>query len=57
MCNDHKCPFNTDSLDCKDPFNLLSSAHLYDVNRWHDKSLHSIPVNTFFKNKLDNMQL
>ena len=43
--NDHKCPFNTDNLERKYPFNLLSSARSYDVNRWHDKSLHTIPVN------------
>ena len=35
--NDLKCLFNTDSLDHKDPFNLLSSARSYDVNRWHEK--------------------
>ena len=43
--NDCKCPFNTESLDCKYLFNLLSSARSYDVNRWHDKSLHINPVN------------
>ena len=43
--NDHKCPFNTDSLGRKYPFNLLSSARSYDVNRWHGKLLHFIPVN------------
>ena len=44
--HDGKCPFNTDSLDHKQPFNLLSSARSHDVKRWHDKSLHIIPVNT-----------
>ena len=43
---DLKCRFNTDSLDRKDPFNALSSACSFDVNRWHDKSLHIIPVDT-----------
>ena len=43
---DGKCPFNIDSLDHKHPFNLLSSARSHDVKRWHDKSLHIIPVNT-----------
>ena len=35
----------------------ITSAHLYDVKRRHDKLLHSIPVNTLlatlFKNKHD----
>ena len=44
--NDGKCPFNTDSLDHKHPFSLLSSARSHDVKRWHDKSVHIIPVNT-----------
>ena len=45
--NDFKCPFNIDSLDRKDPFNLLSNARSYDVNRWHDKSFfYIIPVHT-----------
>ena len=44
--NDDKCPFNTDRLDHKHPFSLLSSARSHDVKRWHDKSLHIIPVNT-----------
>ena len=44
--NDPKCPFNTDSLDSKYPFNLLSSVRSYDVNRWHDKFLHFIHVKT-----------
>ena len=44
--NDDKCPFNTDSLDHKHPFSLLSSARSHDVKRRHDKSLHIIPVNT-----------
>ena len=44
--NDGKCPFNTDSPDHKHPFNLLPSARSHDVKRWHDKSLHIIPVNT-----------
>ena len=41
------CPFNTDCLDRKDQFNLLSSArsYMHHINRWHDKSLHFIPVN------------
>ena len=52
--NEFKCQFNTDSLDRKHLFNLLSSARSYDVNRWHDKYLHIILVNTllaafFFK--------
>ena len=55
--NDDECPFNTDSLDHKHPFNLLSSAHSHDAKRGHDKSLHIIPVNTLsatlFKNKHD----
>ena len=42
--NDRKCPFNTENLDHKYPFNLPSSARSYEVNRWHDKSLHIIPV-------------
>ena len=44
--SDLKCPFNTDSLDRKHSFNLLSSARSYNVNRSHEKSLHIIPVNT-----------
>ena len=44
--NNGKCPFNTDSLDHKQPFSLLSSARSCDVKRWHYKSLHIIPVNT-----------
>ena len=44
--NDGKCSFNTDSLDHKHPFSLLSSARSHDVKRWHDKSLHIVPVNT-----------
>ena len=44
--NDDKCPFNTDSLDHKHPFSLLSSARSHDVKRWHDKSFHIIQVNT-----------
>ena len=43
--NDPKCSFKTESLDHKDSLILLSSAHSYDVNRWHDKSLHIIPIN------------
>ena len=42
---DLKCPVSADSQDCKHPFNLLLSACSYDVNRWHDKCLHIIPVN------------
>ena len=41
-----KCPFNTDSLDHKHPFSLLSSARSHDVKKWHDKSLHIIQTNT-----------
>ena len=38
---------HTDSLDRKESFNLLSSARLYDVKRWHDKyDNHTIQVNT-----------
>ena len=44
--NDHNCTFNTDSLDRKHSFFLQPSALSYDVNWWHDKSLHIIPVNT-----------
>ena len=44
--NDGKCPFNTDSQDHKHPFSLLPSARSHGVKRWHDKSLHIIPVNT-----------
>ena len=42
---DDKCPFNTDNLDHKHPFILLSSARSYDVKKWHYKSLHIIPFN------------
>ena len=45
--NDGKCTFNTDSQDYKHPLSLLPSARSHDVKRWHDKSLHIIPVNTF----------
>ena len=44
--NDGKCSFNTDILDHKHLFTLLSSARSHDVKRWHDKSLRIIPVNT-----------
>ena len=44
--NDAKCPLNTDNLDHKHPFSLLSSARSHDVKRWHDKSLHIMLVNT-----------
>ena len=44
--NDSKCPFNTDNLDHKHLFSLLSSARSHDVNSRHDKSLDIIPVNT-----------
>ena len=44
--NDGKFPFNTEILDHKHPFSLLSSARSLDVKRGHDKSLRIIPVNT-----------
>ena len=34
--NDHKCPFNRDSLDHEDSFNSLSNARSCNVNRWFD---------------------
>ena len=42
--NDLKCPFNIDSLNHKDPFNSLSSARSFDINRWHDKFLNIYSV-------------
>ena len=45
---DPKCLFSKNHFDSKGPFSVMPSARSLDEKRWHQKTLHIVPLYNIF---------